>query len=185
MFSELMRETFRNPRGAAAMLAGLNLPGRTAWMALAASLAISVLVTEPMFRLAPPDTFGEPIAPLMRFLVTIPFTGALVWAIWKIASIMGGTADLAQVIVVFSWLELLLSLGLLAMLVLLFVLPPLAGLLGLGAIMAWIWLQSVFFAQIFGFATPAKAFAVVVMAWVAVYVFGILILSIVAGGGQG
>lgn len=180
----LFRQTFRSPREAAAMLLSMGVPKNGIWMAFILVMILSILVTEPLFALVPSETFGPPIQPMTRFLMTAPFSAAMVWVTWRLGRGFGGKASLSDAFLVFTYLEGVLTVGLAAMLVLVFVIPFLAGLFGLALTIGWVWLLGVFFAEAFSFSSPFKALGIVVLAWFIVYVAGLFLLSLVAGGGS-
>ncbi len=165
------------------MLLNLDLPRNTVAMGFVVAIILSIIVTEPLIALVPEDTFGPPLPPITRFIMTALFSAAVVVAIWKVGTAFGGKASLADAYLVFAYLELVLSAGLAIMLVLLFVLPFLAGMMGLGVSLFWLWLLGAFYAEAFGFPSVFKALGVVALSWFATYVVGILILSFVAAGG--
>lgn len=165
------------------MLLNLDLPKAAVTMAFVVAIILSIIVTEPLIMLVPEDTFGPPLPPVTRFIITAIFSSAVVWTIWKIGTAFGGKASLKDAYLIFAYLEMVLSAGLAVMLVLLFVLPFLAGMMGLGVSLFWIWLLGAFYAEAFDFPSVFKALGVVALAWFATYVAGILILSLVAAGG--
>lgn len=179
----VIRETFRNPREAAAMLLSMGVPRGATAMAFVLAIVLSILVTEPFFAMMPPETFGPPISPMARAAMTGVLSAALVWVIWMVARRLGSRARLEEVFLIFAYLEAMLSAGLGVMLLTIFVTPFLAGFLGLAVTFYWAYLLAMFFAEALDVGPPIKAFGIVLMAWVIVYVAGILLLTLIAPGG--
>lgn len=179
----IIRLTFRSPREAASTLLSIGVPPNAVAMAFLLVMILSVLVTEPLMAMVPEDAFGPRMAPISRLLLTAPFSAALVWMIWKLGNAFGGQGRLLDAFVVFVYLEAFLAAGLATMLVLIFASTFLAGLFGLALTLFWAWLFGVFYAEVFDFDSPFKALGTVILAWFIVYVAGIVLLSLVAGGG--
>ena len=176
----LARRFPREPRETTAEITQMNIPREALGPAFLAVIILSVVVTEPMLAVAP-MAFTEVPPPVMRALWTSIFSLALVWAIWRIGTGMGGRARFDHVLIVFVLLELVFSVGIGAMMVLLLAVPTLAGLAGLAFIGYWIWLFGVTISEVHELGSALKALFVVFLAWLMVYFGGFVVMLLVSG----
>ncbi len=185
-FLSIARRLPREPRETTGEITQMDIPREALGPAFLSVIILSVVVTEPMLALAP-MAFAEVPPPAMRALWTSLFSLALVWAIWRIGTGMGGRARFEHVLVVFILLELVFSVGIGSMLVLLLALPTLAGLVGLAFIGYWIWLFGVAISEVHGLGSAIKALLVVFLSWLMVYFGGFIVMLIFSGlfGGGG
>lgn len=178
----LIRETFRAPNEAAAMLLSWGLPRQVIMMVFVLTIAVSVILTEPLLAMVPEEMQAGTLPPFMRFAVSIPFNLALVWAIFQIGRALGGEASFDEVLLVFAYLEVVLMACLAGILVFALALPALAALVAVGAVLYWLWLHAVFYSQAFGFGAPLKALVVVAAAWVATFMAWSFVSSLIFVG---
>lgn len=182
---EIARLMLREPRTAGLELAGLNLSREVILTAYLAVMAISVIVTEPMLVVAVDFFQGQLPNPLFRAFGSSLGGLALVWLLWKMASLLGGRAEFDHVFANFVLLEAVFIGGITALLILMVLLPALAGLIGIGFMVYWLWLFSQSLAGIAAFPSAWKALGILVFSWIIVnYLSGLIMgpLSALLGG---
>ncbi|NNE81011.1 MAG: YIP1 family protein [Silicimonas sp.] len=179
------RRTFREPRQAASDLMRLDVPRSVLGPAFVVVMILSVLVTEPMLAMLPADVFGEPLPPFIRVLISVAFNIALVWAIWRTATVMGGEGTFDDTLLVFIFLEAILSLGIGGLMILMFAFPALAGIAGLAFFGYWIYLIGIFFSEANRLDSALKAIGAVAIAWIVTYLVMIFVLKLIFGGAGG
>jgi len=175
------RRAFREPKQAAADLMRLDVPRKALGPAFVAVMIFSVIVTEPMLAMLPTEVFGEQVSPFARVGISIVFNFALVWVIWKTATGIGGQGSFDATLLVFVFVEAVLSAGIAVLMVMLLALPAVAGIGGLVFFGYWMYLIGVFFSEAHKFSSPLKAIGVVALAWAITYVAMIFILKLVLG----
>jgi Yip1 domain len=180
----LAKLTVQDPRQATrALLAeGVPMPARTAGLILVAVL--SALLASLQIRLDPQDL--DPISALM---LASPFRAALVqWGflalsvvlIDRIGRAFGGTGSFADALLIVVWLQCLTLILQLLQLVTGIIAPPVAGIIGLGGFVLFLWLMTHFIAELHGFRSRGLVFVgMVVTAIAAGLILGtVLILAV-------
>ena len=132
-FGDLIVETLRNPANAAEQMMGLNLSRQTLYEALfAAAIIYAIAMSIPLLLIPQdidvPGLFGMPLA------MSALFAGALVvmahlffWA----GRAMGGQGEMNDILTIVVWLQGLRAIFQLVVVVLSFIVPGLAGLVGI------------------------------------------------------
>ena len=177
----IARQMVREPREATRALLAVQLPAGVLAPAFVVVMILSVLVTEPLLTIAATVLPGDPMAPLPRALGSIAGGLAVVWVITKLGTTFGGDGRFDQALLVFIFLELIFSVGVIALLVLTALLPYLAGLAAIAFGVYWLWMFAVALDEVFGLASPWKAFGLVIVSWVIVNYASLLILNLMAG----
>jgi Yip1 domain len=180
----LSRLTLQDPRRATrALLAeGVPMTARTAGLLLVA--VVSALLASLQVGLNP-----QKLDPFSAFMLASPFRAAVfqwlflalsVWLIHRVGRAFGGTGTLPDALLVVVWLQLLTlvlqGMQLLATLVA----PPLAGLIGLGGFVLFLWLMTSFIAELHGFRSRGLVFLGMVLTAIATgFVLGIALILFV------
>lgn len=175
------RQMLREPREAARVMMAIDLSRETVMMAFLAVMAVSIIATEPLLAVASSMLPGDAASPFMRAIGSTLGGLAVVWVIWKAGAFLGGAGQFDHILLGFVVLEAVFVIGIVGLLVLTAVMPPLAGLAGLGFVMFWIWMFSNVVAEMHGFPSAWKAFGVVALSWVIVNYASMLILNLLAG----
>lgn len=175
------RRMLREPREAAADLCAMDVPRDVLLMALVAVMAVSVIVTEPMLAMASSVFETETLPPLLRATGSTLGGFALVWVVWKMGEMFGGSGSFSHVLVNFVVLETIFVIGIAGLLVLMALMPAVAGLAGLGFIFYWLWMFTNALAEVHKFPSAWKAFGIVLAAWVVVNYAGVLLMGLVSG----
>ena len=168
---QLATESLRAPQSAARRLMAMDLPMEARWLGLVLVAVLALLLS----RLSVPLIGAEYIGPVMskardlsRTMATRPWIGvpvqvaamALVaFAMFAIGRLFGGRGRFADALLLFVWLEFLMTLLQGLQLVAIVVLPLLGILIGLASYAVFLWLMTQFTAALHGFASPAKVFA--------------------------
>ena len=176
------RLMIREPRRAARDLADLSMPRNVIMVAFLAVMVISVIVTEPLLAITATMVPGEPLSPFVRAIGSTLGGIAIVWVIWRVGTLLGGTGNFNDIFVGFVVLEALFVAGIGVLLLLMTVMPALAGLVGFGFICYWLWMFSNALAELHGYPSAWKAFGVVAVSWIIVNYASILIMGLFSGG---
>lgn len=179
----LAQLTLQEPRQAArALLAeGVPMPARTVGLLLVAvlsSLLASLQVGSDLSELDP----------ISQFMLASPFRAAVfqwlflvltVILIHRVGRAFGGHGSFPDALLVVVWLQLpLLALQVVQLAATLFV-PPLAGIIGLGGFALFLWLMTVFVAELHGFRALGKVFLGIVLTGLGTgFVLGIALVLI-------
>jgi hypothetical protein len=179
--ANLAQLTLQNPRAATrALLAeGVPLPARTAGLLLVAVL--SAVLASVQIRLTPQE-----LDPMSAFMLASPFRAAVVqWAflalsvvlIHRVGRAFGGTGSFADALLIVVWLQCLTLVLQVAQLVINMFSPALAGIVGLGGFVVFLWLMASFIAELHGFRSRGLVFlGMVISAFAAGLVIGIVVI---------
>ena len=180
----LARLTLEDPGAAARALLseGVPIPARSAGLLLVA--VVSALLASVQIRLDP-----QPMDPISAFMLASPFRAAVVqWAflalsvllIHRVGRAFGGRGSFANSLLIVVWLQVLMLVVQALQLVTGILIPPLAGLIGLGGFALFLWLMTCFIAELHGFASRGKVFlGMVLTAFAAGLVLGVLVMLLV------
>ncbi|MFU8776776.1 MAG: Yip1 family protein [Roseovarius sp.] len=173
-FKALLLETLFRPREAARVLIGLGLPQQALWMALVLMSVLNAIVYSVSLRMAPPmdpatATLMPPAfhAPMLFAVFLFGALAITVYALFWVGRMLGGTAQLAEVLVLICWLQVLRLMLQVAVAVLVLALPTVAVLV--------IFISSIWGIYILtGFVDAAHRYDNILKS------FGIIVLSIIA-----
>lgn len=161
-FKGLIGLSFRDPARAAQSLIAQNWPIQARWMALLASVSISAILTwiaATVFS-APPDAGVQPVLLIQQPMVmAVSQMGAIVLAAGLMAGVgrlFGGTGSFEDALLLTVWIEILLLLVQVVQLGVALVLPGMAGMLGIVAIVLFLWLTVQFTKTLHGFRNALK-----------------------------
>lgn len=147
----IARQSLSEPRPAAANLMALGIPMPVVWNAFILVNILSVLLAAAMsgFQLQTP--------PILAAAFATGLSLASVVLIVKIGQALGGHGTFADALLLTTFLSAIFLAGQLFQLVLLLVLPPLAGLFGIALILFGAWLNINFIAAVHGFTSLWRA----------------------------
>lgn len=181
--TNLAQQTLQDPRAAARALfaEGIPLPARTAGLLLVAVL--SAVLASVQLRLSPQE-----LDPMSAFMLASPFRAAVVqWGflalsvvlIHRVGRAFGGTGSFPDALLIVVWLQCLTLVLQLVQLVVNILSPALAGIIGLGGFVLFLWLMASFIAELHGFRSRGLVFAgMVVSAFAAGLVIGLVVIFI-------
>lgn len=179
--TELLRQSLRDPRAAARRIMAIDMPSSVRWEALALVVILSALVGQISIlmmtgELTAPGLLGTP-------LQSVAIQGAvllvMVQAIYHVGRALGGTGGFGQTLTLVSWLQCVMIGVQVAQVVALTIIPPLAGLIGIAGMVLFLWLLTNFIAELHGFPSLGRVFAMILatafaLAFVVALVMGIL-----------
>lgn len=165
-FKTLVRQTMRNPDGAARWLIAQGWPMQVRWMALVLAVSVSGVMAYLSTLLFPmPEGEGAPVfmigqQPLV--LAGLQLGAIVIGAglMTGVGRIFGGQGRFEDALILTVWIEVMLLIVQLGQIVLLLVLPPLAGILGIMAIALFLWLTVQFTKALHGFTSGPKVLLV-------------------------
>ena len=178
---QIGRQMLREPREAASALVQLDMPRNMIFMAFLAIMALSVVATEPLLAVAATMLPGDPAMPFARAIGSTLGGLGVVWVIWKVGGLWSGKASFDNILLAFVCVEVIFVAGLIGLLILTAIMPPLAGLAGLGFIVFWLWIFSNVVAEMHDFSSAWKAFGLVALSWVVVNYASLMILNLFSG----
>jgi hypothetical protein len=180
------RDTVIDARAGAQRVIALRLPLGTAVLALLLTSVLAAVLAALTFLAsgmgddpAIAALFGSPFG---LALMQVAVQGVAAFLIFFIGRLFGGRGALSDAVALMAWLEAVLLLAQLAQLVLILALPLLAELLGLMAMGLFLWLLTVFTAELHGFRRLGMVFLGILATALAVGVLFVGILGISPGG---
>lgn len=180
----LTKLTLQDPRQATRVLLaeGVPVPARTAGLMLVA--VVSALLASLQIRLSPQD-----LDPLSALMLASPFRAAIVqWVflalsvvlIHRVGRAFGGIGSFPDALLIVVWLQCLTLVLQLLQLVSSVIAPPLAGIIGLGGFVLFLWLMTHFIAELHGFHSRGLVFVgMVLTALAAGLVIGTVLILVV------
>lgn len=172
----LVIETILAPGDAARRILQIDLPRQWLWMALALMCILNAIVYSLSLHLVPPNAAAMAMIPpafQSPVLFAVFLFGALVITVFIlcwIGQIMGGKAELGDILVLITWLQVLRLILQAAVLILTLVSPGLSGLVVLVASLWGIYIVAAFLNVAHGFDNLFKAFGVMIGAMLAIAV---------------
>lgn len=169
---QLIVLTLRNPREGAEAVLSLGIPREALWPLMGLVVIVSVM-------LAQVSTFllGGTVGPLAGSLFVNPlFTAAMQYVLLAIAAFaihfigraMGGTGSLAEAVLLTTWLQVIMAAVQVVQTLTFVILPPLGGLIGILALVAFFWLLTHFVAVIHGFQSLAQVFLMILVSMIGI-----------------
>ena len=157
-----VRLTLRDPRGAARIIIGMQLPGSVGCAAMALMVVASALLSSVSAMMFPMD-----LPPEMATMFSSPFRlaeaqaivlGVGLMLIHAVGRMFGGTGRFSDALLLMAWMEALLILLQVLQMLAMLLLPPLASMLGFLGIAVFVWLLVNFVAELHGFGSLLKVF---------------------------
>ena len=178
LIPDLIRQTFSDPRGAAARIMRLDLPASVLWEALALVVVLSVIAAQltTILFMEPGIAPGEEGEAMLPAFLTNPLLMGFIqgtilvmmsFAVYWIGRTFGGTGRLEDAIALVVWLQFLLVCLQVVQALLGIVSPALSGLLGLAGVVLFFWLLTQFVLVMHGFQSAAMVFVMIVVSMLA------------------
>ncbi len=176
-------ETLRDPRGQARWIMSVDLPRAMRWEAMAIVVLMSTILSYGAGQLAPPQppTVWDPILNSPYLLATVQMSGLVitVFAVYWVGRLGGGSARFADCILIIAWIQFVLFCLQVIQTIAAFAAPSLAGMIGIVAIVVLFWLMTNFIAEVHGFKSLTKVFAMIIATLMG-FAFGLsVILSMI------
>lgn len=178
----LLGRTIFAPADAARLITGLNVSGETGWMALLlATILNSFVYFANMSLVIIPEDFWLPVirSPLVYLILSFFFTSVMAFCLYGIGRVQDGKARLPLLVTLLAWLLIVQSLADFAFLILLILLPTLAGLFSMAAGLYGIWILINFIQVAHDFPSRGKAVLTIVLALVGLIVGFSVFLSFI------
>jgi hypothetical protein len=178
-FLPVAGQALREPREAATTLLSMGVPRSALWPAFGALVALSVILIS-VGGLAPSAVPSATaiMSPFALATMSGIAGAASVFAVWKVGASMGGTGSLQETLLLTVFLQSIIFAGQLIELVLVFVMPPIAGLFSIGLVVLTFWLNINFIAALHGFPSLWKALGVLLLASLGVALVLIFAMSL-------
>ncbi len=183
----LVRLTFAQPRQAAQVVLRLPLPLQARWAAVALMAVLSAFLMQAMAAMLPPAVGpdGAELRPVGPFFwagmvaIGMVLTALLAFSVgrWR-----GGKGELADAVILVAWLQFIQLLMVALQLVLIVVLPVIAPIVEIGAVLLFLWLLVNFVAEMHGFRSLGLVFLGIIVTFVAA-VLGMSVLLMMLGVG--
>ncbi len=171
-------DTLRNPRGVASRVIAENLPGPVLWTMLATVVAVSVVLGQGSLLLATGGAAADNpylANPLVMWGLQCALLFVMVHAIHHIGRAMGGQGVFEDTLALVVWLQFVMACLQVVQTAALFVMPPVADIIGLIGLVVFMWLLTQFTALVHGFTRLGMVFVMIILS-----AFGItFLLSIV------
>lgn len=159
--------TIARPQDEAETVMAENLAPGALWTMLAIVVAISVVLGQGSLLLTDPSggilTNPYLANPLLMFVVQMAILVVMIFATYHIGQWMGGMGGFAPTIAVVTWLQFVLVCVQVVQTAAMFLLPPLADLLGIAGLVLFLWLFTNFVAVLHGFQSLGLVFVMILM----------------------
>lgn len=183
-FKALVGLTFRDPVTAARSLIEMNWPLSVRWMGLFLAVSVSALLAWLSSQLFPiPEAEGMPVLSLTAqpLVLAIVQLFAIVLAaslMTGVGRIFGGRGSFEDALLLTVWIEIVLLLVQVVQLGASLILPGLSGILGILAIVLFVWLTVQFTKALHGFTSGGKVLlGLIGTAFIAGFVLSIIAAS--------
>ena len=182
-FLSLTQLTLQDPRQATRVLLAEGVPMRARTGGLLLVAVVSAVFASIQLGASP-----QALDPLSAFMLASPFRAAVVQCLFLALSVVlihrvgrafGGKGSFPDALLVVVWLQLLTLAIQVLQLAATLVAPPLAGIIGLGGFVLFLWLMTAFIAELHGFASRGLVFlGMVLSALGAGLILGIVMILI-------
>ncbi len=182
LFVDLVRQTIRDPQGAARRLMAMDPPMEARWIGLVLVTVCALLLTK-LSLIAMTSGAEHPFfAMLAHPWIGIPVqAGSLVVMSAGIAvggRVFGGQGNFADALLLVVWLQVMLTLLQAVQFFALILVPPLGALIAFAAIGAFLWLLVHFTAALHGFTNLPLVFFGLLLGFVALVVVLAILLTV-------
>ncbi len=158
----LARDSVSDPRPTARRLIALDLPMEARWLAMAATVALSVLMTQIALMALAVPTEGEFGGALVSPLAAAAVQGAtiliLAAGIARIGAMAGGQGGFPDALLLVTWAEFVLVILQAVQILVTLLFPFSSFLIGFAGIVLFFWLLTQFTAELHGFQSAPKVF---------------------------
>lgn len=179
----LMRQTLSAPRDAAARIIAMNPPDDARWLGFVIVVVLSVLVGQASILLLGEEGFGGSMI-FMAVFQTMILLG-LVVAVQGIGRLAGGKGTFPDALLLLAWLQFVMIAVQIVQIVAMLLVPPLFGLVTIGALAVFMWMLVNFTMALHGFTSALKVVVVTVFSFFGLAVVLAIVLAILGLGPQG
>ncbi|MCV2881219.1 Yip1 family protein [Actibacterium sp. XHP0104] len=178
-WKDLLIDTLRTPRQAAARVLAIDVPMSALWQIMAVEVIASLVLTHLADALTPGA--GPSMMPMdMRNpFVTVLFVAAmtviLVLLVDRVGGLFGGKGDFTGAFKLVLWQQAVILVFQVAQLLSMVVLPPFAPLIGIASYILTLWLLTNFVAELHGFRSRPLVFVGVLLTGI---LFGFVLIFV-------
>lgn len=179
----LVAETIKNPREGASTVLNFAPPRDAIWTMLALVVVLSVMLaqgTSMLFSSGQSPSGPFALSPLVLGLVQGGLLIVMVYATYWIGKGFGGTGSFEETMLLITWLQFILVCLQVAQTLALVLLPPFAGMIGIGALVLFFWLLVNFVAVLHGFTSLGLVFVGIILSFFGVG-FGLALILTMIG----
>lgn len=163
----MVGRSLRSPREGAEEVLALGIPKDALWLILAIVVVLSVVLAQATNLLvvgAGGEMFDGLLSnPMVTGVIQLGLLLAMIAAVYWIGRAMGGSGSFEETLLLMSWLQFIMVVIQLAQTLALLVLPPVAGLIGVAALVIFFWLLTNFIAVLHGFRSLAQVFVMILV----------------------
>jgi hypothetical protein len=158
--------TLRNPRGMATAVIRAELPASVLWTMLVAVVAVSVVMGQGSLILA---TGGAALAnpylanPMVMWGIQLALLVVMVYAIHFIGRAMGGMGVFEDTLALVVWLQFVMACLQVLQTAALFLVPPVADVIGIVGLVVFLWLLTQFIAVAHKFKSLGMVFVMIIV----------------------
>lgn len=160
--TRLVRLTLQKPQDAARDLIAANPPLQARWLALLLVVVLSVLLGQVSVLIMGSSSLGLPSSMVVSAILQGGVLVLTVVVVQQVGRAFGGRAQVEDTLLLMIWLQFLMVVLQAAQIVLLLVVPPFAGLLGIVGFVVFLWVLTNFVAYLHGFRSLGKVFGMIV-----------------------
>lgn len=164
----LVRMTLKSPQEAARVLIASDPPLQARWLALLLVVVLSVFLGKISMMLVGSSAMGLPSNVIVSTVLQGGVLLLTVALVHRIGQAFGGIGEADDTLLLMIWLQFLMVLLQAAQIVLLVILPPFAGLLGILGFVLFLWLLSHFVMHVHGFKSLGRVFGMILATFFAV-----------------
>lgn len=169
-FGQLMAmvgRSIQSPREGAAEVLAYGVPREALWTIMFLVVVLSVILAEISAlatSAAAPEILGGLMAnPLAIGALQLAILLATVAAVFGVGRAMGGSGSVEETALLISWLQFIMACIQVVQVVAFVLLAPLGGLIGIAALVLFLWLLTNFVAVLHGFRSLGQVFLMIVV----------------------
>ena len=181
----MVGRSITNPREGAEEVLALGVPKEALWLILAIVVVLSIVIAQVTTLIAPPasDLMSNFLQnPLVTGFVQMGLLIVMIFAVHWIGRALGGSGSFEESILLMSWLQFIMVCIQAIQTLALVIMPPLAGLIGIAALVLFFWLLTNFVAVLHGFGSLAQVFVMILVSGFAIAFFFSLVLTLLGLG---
>ena len=164
LVTSLVRETFANPRGAAARVLGMDVPDDGRWLAFVLVVVLSVALGQASVLLMGE---GEGVGGSLLFMAMFQSSVllALVVAVHGLGRMAGGKGDFPDALLLITWLQFVMLIFQVVQIVALVAVPPAFGIVTILSLLVFLRTLAGFTMALHGFTSALKVMAGIIFAF--------------------
>lgn len=179
----MVGRTLTGPREGAEEVLALGIPRQGLWMALVLVAVLSAILgqitTFLMVGVEGAAAAGLMGQPILTGLIQLVVLVGSVLAIYHIGRAFGGTGSFDEVVAVVVWLQFVMVCVQVLQTAMMILVPPVGGLIGLLAIVLFMWLLTHFIAVVHGFRSLGQVFVMILLSMFAIAFALSIVLSVI------